>query len=150
MMMSTVMKSTGAGVVKATHAITMNAPALSSFQIVETSSSTMTSGGERSYDIGGGYIETSYDNKAFREKCYWLGEALVIQRVSLANDFEMIITRYLEKDRLCLVTVRKNLNTGDTTESVSFFTNNKEKEKEKEKYTETTGAAVNTAAGEQA
>ena len=119
-MMSTVMQSGDkANVMQSTHAITMDAPLLSTFQLVETSPKSRA---DRSYNIGGDYIETSVDGKAFKEKCYWLGDALVIQRLSLANDVEITLTRYLENTRLRLVTVRKNLNTGDNTESVSFFT----------------------------
>lgn len=127
-MMTSVMQA-GGGVIssamKSTHAITMDAPALSTFQMVETTSKSRV---DRSYNIGGDYIETSHDDKPFKEKCYWLGDALVIQHLSLANDVEVVLTRYLENDRLRLVTVRKNLHTGDTTESVSFFTKVEEKE----------------------
>jgi len=117
-MMSSVMQS-HAGVMNSTHTITMDAPTLSTFQIVETSSKTNV---ERNFQIGGDAIEVSQDDKTYKEKCYWLGEALVVQRLSVTNDVEIVITRFLEKDRMRLVTVRKNLHTGDNTESVSFFT----------------------------
>jgi hypothetical protein len=117
-MMSTVMQSQG-DVLKSTHEISMDSPALSSFQIIESSAKTNI---ERTYQIGGDFIETSLDDKVYKEKCFWLGDALVIQRLSLTNDVEITLTRFLENDRIRLVTVRKNLNTGDNTESVSFFT----------------------------
>ena len=118
-MASTVMTSPGSLMASTTHTISMNPPALSVFEIKETWQNNTS---QRKYDIGGDSIETEYNDKQFKEKCYWLGDALVVQKLSQANDFEILVTRYLEDDRIRLVTVRKNLNTGDTTESVSFFT----------------------------
>ena len=128
-MMSSVMQSKEV-LTKAIHTITMNPPELNSFNIVEKSTKTNISV-ERSYEIGGDYIETTYDDKAFKEKCYWLGDALVIQKLSLANDVEIVITRFAEGDQIRLVTVRNNLNTGDKTESVAFFTRTGSDENEK-------------------
>lgn len=117
--------------VAVSHVITMDPPFYSGVRIQENNGPLSA---DYSYRIGADYISTVVNKRKFIERCYWEGEALVQKRIPESRDYELIMKRYLEdapsvggttvarKDsRLRLVTVKKNLKTGDETETIQFF-----------------------------
>ena len=49
---------------------------------------------DTTYEIGSSsWLETEIVKRKFREKCFWEGEVIVIHRMHIANDFELILKR---------------------------------------------------------
>lgn len=80
------------------------------------------------YDIGSSsWIETEIVKRKFKEKCFWEGEVIVIHRIHILNDFELILKRYLEDAgrTVRLVSLHRNLGTGQEVEAISMFSKSK-------------------------
>ena len=88
----------------------------------------------RDYVIGADFTEGTVMGKTYLERVTWQGGALVLLRRHIKGDFELELTRFLDKSTggdgevvLRLQSVHRNLNTNIETESTSIF---KKKKKE--------------------
>jgi hypothetical protein len=77
------------------------------------------------------YADAGNTRRAYRARCFWLGDVLTVHKVSASDRSDMLLRREMlppaESDALMqvqmrLTTIHRNLVTGEEAESVSLFT----------------------------
>ena len=70
------------------------------------------------------FVDVTLMKKKYREKAFWEGDVLVIQRVHVDNDHEMVLRRYLEGtngETIRLVSLHRNLKNGQEVEALKII-----------------------------
>ena len=63
----------------------------------------------------GEYIDTTYMKKRYKSRCYWEGATLVMHRMNVSDNYELVAKRDLEQDGgvIRLVSIYRNMITGE-------------------------------------
>ena len=78
---------------------------------------------DNTYTIGNDFQDSKILERTFRDKAYWMGDALVLHRVVVTGEFELVLTRTLsdEEGELVLKSVHRNLENMHETEATTWF-----------------------------
>lgn len=78
---------------------------------------------DNTYTMGNDFIKTTILKNTFKDKAYWNGTSIIIQRVVDDGTFELIMTRSLEDDgnQIVLTSLHRDLTTMVETVATSWF-----------------------------